>query len=245
MRKEALNKRGQELSITTIILIIIGIVVLVVIIIGFTQGTDFFFDKLNFLPGQTLESFVQACSIAGQSGLTADYCKSFKKVELNKQKMFVNCQYDEVENLIDSDKRLSESKCGTESENAKKQCGDLRVQKGDSFSANKIIVNGISCADRGVTSELKSCDDLGGVELPSSPGCSADSANPKRTEILTRGNYKETDSTKICCVYKTCSQLNGKLIEFGSLTPDCSDKENKMNSRESAENKNLACCVNK
>ena len=216
MRKEALNKKGQELSIGTIVMIVIGVIVLVVIVLGFTQGTDFFFGKLKILPGQTLESVVQACSIAGQSGLTADYCKTFKEVELNGQKMFVNCQYDEVENLIDSDKRLSDSKCGTDGDNARKQCEDLRTQKGDSFAADRLIVNGISCADRGVTNELKSCSELGGIELPPSPGCSADSTSPKRTEILSRGNYKGDDATKICCVYKSCTQVGGELLQENS-----------------------------
>lgn len=153
-----MEKRGQQLSITTLLLIVIGVVVAVVLIIGFTQGFDFIFGKTEFLPGQTLEALVQTCGVAGQNELVADYCKTFKEVELNGRKRFVNCQYSEIENLV-GEKKLrsqnSESLCGTEEINAKAYCtglGDEATRKKVAFDATSVLVNGKSCKGWGVAS---------------------------------------------------------------------------------------------
>jgi hypothetical protein len=74
------------------LLIVLGIVVVVVVIIGFTTGFDFIFGKVEQLPGQSLEAAVQACMLAANNELKADYCIEFRKVEISGQEQFVTCE---------------------------------------------------------------------------------------------------------------------------------------------------------
>jgi hypothetical protein len=76
------NKRGQEgVTLTTILLMILGIVVVVLVIL-FATG---FFNKLNEgtdkLPS-SLQVAVSACELAAQSELNTDYCFAFREVEM-------------------------------------------------------------------------------------------------------------------------------------------------------------------
>ncbi len=111
-----MNKRGQEgVTLTTLLLIILGIVVVVIIIIGATQGFDFFFGKIGQLPGQSLQAAVSACEIAGETGLKADYCSQFRKVEINGEEQYVTCSF------LEENKYLSKT--------LDNGCGDLAVDK--------------------------------------------------------------------------------------------------------------------
>ena len=87
------NKRGQGLSVTTLILIVLGIVVLVVVILGFTKGWNFVFGKIDILPGQSLQTAVKSCEISAQQELTVDYCNEFKEVKLAGKKQWITCDY--------------------------------------------------------------------------------------------------------------------------------------------------------
>ena len=65
MFKRGLNKKAQDLSIGTLILIVLGIVVLVLLILGFSLGWSNLWEKINiFQGGSSLESVIQACNIA-------------------------------------------------------------------------------------------------------------------------------------------------------------------------------------
>jgi len=66
------NKKAQGLSITAIILIILGIVVLVVVILGFTIGFGNF--KEWFGSSDNIEQIVTQCSVACASGQKYSYC---------------------------------------------------------------------------------------------------------------------------------------------------------------------------
>ena len=86
------NKKGQEgVTLTTMLLLILGLVVVVLVIIGFTMGWDTVFGKFKFLPGQDLETVKQACGVSASSGLSVDYC-SFKSVTVSGVKEEVNCE---------------------------------------------------------------------------------------------------------------------------------------------------------
>jgi hypothetical protein len=66
------KKKAQNLSITTIILIILGIVVLVVLIIGFTQGWDTL--KGWFTGGAGTEQYVSQCAVACSTNSVSGWC---------------------------------------------------------------------------------------------------------------------------------------------------------------------------
>jgi hypothetical protein len=87
MKKESLNKKGQGLTIGTVILIILGITVLVFLIIGFSQGWDLFFGKFELTPSD-LETTAQACKGYALAELKIDYC-TFRDVG---GKEYVNCE---------------------------------------------------------------------------------------------------------------------------------------------------------
>ena len=65
------NKRGQELSTNTIIMVILGILVLVILILGFTIGWDRF---LPFIKSNNVENIKSSCSVACATNNQYDFC---------------------------------------------------------------------------------------------------------------------------------------------------------------------------
>ncbi|HIG52171.1 TPA: hypothetical protein EYQ19_02020 [Candidatus Pacearchaeota archaeon] len=97
MEKRELNKKGQNLTIGAVILIVLGVVVLVMLVIGFTKGWSFLFGKFDVLPGSDLETIAQACKIAGEANLMIDFC-AFKKLNDGN---WVNCEDDRFDKTLD------------------------------------------------------------------------------------------------------------------------------------------------
>jgi len=73
-----MNKKGQEMSVTAIILIILGLIVLVVLILGFTVGWSQI--KEWIIPGNNVKSITDSCKIA--CGTDQKYAYCFEKKEL-------------------------------------------------------------------------------------------------------------------------------------------------------------------
>ena len=121
-----MNKRGQGLPIGTLVLIVLGIVVLVLLIIGLTTGTEFFFGLFERAPGSSLEIVAQGCGIAAAGELYIDYCKTFKEVEAGGVDQFVNCQFEDIEAVLDT-KLDCEDKGFTDLE--KEYCGTVEDKK--------------------------------------------------------------------------------------------------------------------
>jgi len=71
-KKEARNKRGQGLSTTAIILIVLGVLVLVILLVGFSAG----WDKIAFWVGggDNVDSITQACAVACTTDSTYNFC---------------------------------------------------------------------------------------------------------------------------------------------------------------------------
>jgi len=68
-----MEKRGQGLSITTLILIIIGVVILVVLIFGFTAGWGNI--KEWIAPSGNADKIVTFCRVACASNNEYDWCR--------------------------------------------------------------------------------------------------------------------------------------------------------------------------
>jgi len=66
-----MNKKGQELSTNTIIMVVLGIIVLVILVLGFTIGWDRF---LPFIRSNNVDQIKSACAFACSSDNTYDYC---------------------------------------------------------------------------------------------------------------------------------------------------------------------------
>ncbi|MBX4211920.1 hypothetical protein KW787_00490 [Candidatus Pacearchaeota archaeon] len=97
------DKRGQDLSITTLILIILGIVVLVFIILGFYMGWDYIFGKIGLAPGQSLETLAQSCKVSNEANLQLDFCQ-VKKTKIDGVTEYVNCMDPRLQGSIGSTK---------------------------------------------------------------------------------------------------------------------------------------------
>ena len=122
MRK-VVNKKGQGLSTTTLVLLILAGLVLVVVVIGFTTGWGYIFDKIGLLPGD-LEAAAQSCGFSATSGLKTSYCNEFKEIRISGKKQYVNCQYLEGIATFDT---LPEGTCANTTVN--KLAKDLCVNK--------------------------------------------------------------------------------------------------------------------
>lgn len=73
------NKRGQGLSTTAIILIVLGVVVLVVLILGFTIG----WSKLApWMSSDNLDEIAQTCQVACSTNSEYDFCFKGREVVL-------------------------------------------------------------------------------------------------------------------------------------------------------------------
>src|SRR3989344_6382284 len=89
LRLEMFQKRGQEgVTLTTLILIIIGAVVAVVIILGATGTLNKIFGAGEALP-KNLQLVTEACILDAKNNFLSDYCYTFKKLD---DYEYANCQ---------------------------------------------------------------------------------------------------------------------------------------------------------
>ena len=81
-----MNKKGVEMTIGTIIVIILALVVLVVIIYGFTTGWGNLWEKITGFGGGdvNVQSVVQSCQLACTTSSTYDYCTRERNVNFGK-----------------------------------------------------------------------------------------------------------------------------------------------------------------
>ncbi len=89
------EKRGQELSIGTLILIVLGIIVLVLLVLGFSIGWDNLFSKFRITSGSDLSAMVASCKVAVATDSTIDFCQK-KKVRVDGKPEEINCLDDRV-----------------------------------------------------------------------------------------------------------------------------------------------------
>src|SRR3990167_7818143 len=90
-----LNKKVQDLSIGTLILIVLGIVVLVILILGFTMGWENLWNKINVFGGGTssISDVTIACRLALPTSDTYTLCqRTWEIKEGNNPKEPVGCR---------------------------------------------------------------------------------------------------------------------------------------------------------
>ncbi len=94
-----MNKRA-DVTIATVILIILGLVVLVMLILGFNKGTDFFFNIFERGPTD-LQSLVEACSLQVSANLNVDFCK-YQLTDILGDEEVVNCEHPIIRSGLDN-----------------------------------------------------------------------------------------------------------------------------------------------
>lgn len=77
-----MNKRGQDLSLTTIILIIIGVAVLVLLIWGFSQGWSTLWSKIVPYSGNE-DTIRSSCNSACLTNDKGGFCTQTRTVKTN------------------------------------------------------------------------------------------------------------------------------------------------------------------
>jgi len=78
-----MKKRAQNLSLTTIILIVLGIAVLVFLIWGFSVGWSNLWQRISdYTGGSNVDSFASGCALACSGEQTAKYCSDVKTITL-------------------------------------------------------------------------------------------------------------------------------------------------------------------
>lgn len=86
-----MNKRGQELSTTTVILLILAVLVLVFLILGFSVG----WSKINpFLSKSNVDSISDACNIACNTNQNYAFCSQPRDLRAEDDKLKgVTCNF--------------------------------------------------------------------------------------------------------------------------------------------------------
>ncbi|MEM4259164.1 MAG: hypothetical protein QXS38_00155 [Candidatus Pacearchaeota archaeon] len=143
------NKKGQEMSVATLVLVVIGIVILVLLILGFSMGWQNLWNKINILgPSSDISTVIQSCQLAASSGDKYAYCSEFKQVKISGETVYLNCQSNQVDTSLSS--RLDCPK--SIEDNAKAFCNSTAVSK---WETTKVV------SSAGVGSgTFKSCKDI-------------------------------------------------------------------------------------
>ena len=131
-----MDKKAQEMSITTLILLVLGVVVLIVIVLGFTQGFGFFTDMFG-------KADIDASVIAQKCGQTGAFGGAVctDRIEISSNK-YITCGY-AVETLGFEFEGSEQIKADcVVLDNTNTVCGLLKV-KGEDMT--KIEVNGAKC----------------------------------------------------------------------------------------------------
>jgi hypothetical protein len=147
-----INKRGQDLSIGTLILIVLGVIVLVLLILGFSIGWSNLWEKINiFGGGSSIGDVATACSLAATSNNKFDYCENFRKIKVDGNTEYVNCQDPRINldtEIPCSDKDYALEKCekfATESVAGKsdpqerlKACSELDTKVNNNLCSSRL-----------------------------------------------------------------------------------------------------------
>jgi len=93
-----MNKKGAEMTIGTIVIIVLALIVLVILALGFSSGWSNLWAKLNIFGGtaQDLSTAGQVCQIACAAGDDVKFCKESFKVKGVKSDGAVGTNPDEL-----------------------------------------------------------------------------------------------------------------------------------------------------
>ncbi len=75
-----MNERGQGLSVSTLVLIVLGVLILVILILGFTIGWSKIFPFIS--PPNNVQSVVDACALACNTNSKFDYCSQTRELRI-------------------------------------------------------------------------------------------------------------------------------------------------------------------
>jgi hypothetical protein len=169
-----MNKKGAELAIGTIVIIVLALVVLVVLVVGFTGGWSNLWGRISsFFGGANVDSTVQACNIACTTQSTYDYCQRTRKLEFDVG--------EELETVTITCQMLEEG-------------GTANNKDGDVVDLPLVELScDLECPARTVE-DKKTCSDLSGAWVASGNPCPGGDLTSQVTDPTGKG-----DATEKCC----------------------------------------------
>jgi hypothetical protein len=72
------NRKAQEMSVGTVILLILGIVILVILILGFSTGWN---KLLPWLSSNNVDAIKNSCSVACATNSVYDFCTAERTIK--------------------------------------------------------------------------------------------------------------------------------------------------------------------
>ncbi len=96
-----LKNRKGDVTVTTVILIVLGVVALVMLISGFISGTGFFFGLFDQAPGK-LQTVAKACGLYVSTGQSIEFCK-YRLMDNGQGDELVNCHDKRISGVFDID----------------------------------------------------------------------------------------------------------------------------------------------
>lgn len=77
-----MNKKGAEMAIGTIVVIVLALVVLVILVYGFSSGWSNLWDKITGFGGGevNVQTHVQSCTVACSTNNVYGWCSQVRKV---------------------------------------------------------------------------------------------------------------------------------------------------------------------
>ncbi len=141
-------KRGQtEVSLGTILLVILGIIGLVVVGMFIYKAYAKGGEVTDALPGG-FDVAVASCEYTASLGNKGSYCASFKEIKVGGKNQYASCDY--LVKTWDAEVKIPEGEDWTCSpEIAKTYCEQIRTNEQEDYNP-LIVVNGETCEDRDV-----------------------------------------------------------------------------------------------
>lgn len=177
------NKKG-DVTITTVILIVLGLAVLVLLIIGFTKGWDFFFGIFDSGPSD-LQAVAKACIGYVEASLSIDFCK-YRLIDIDGKDELVNCNDGRIIQSLNTDGvnvPNSLKTCANNEQNKQSACEDMSESKRSNVRINGgetcSVVGGIVVSPETLTfTEIASNNKFGPASLTFTVKLSAEPSAP-------------------------------------------------------------------
>ena len=125
-----IEKRKGDVTISTVIFIVLGLVVLVMLIIGFTQGFDSLFGLFDKGPSE-LQQIASACELYAQGSLAIDFCNYREAGD-----ELVNCNDPRIKTILTDKGVTYTNACAVGSTNLVAACGSIAPGKRNSTIVN-------------------------------------------------------------------------------------------------------------
>lgn len=137
-----MNKRGQNegVGLGTLLAIVLGVFGVILVILFVNNSFGYFNKFFDSAPLQSLEVVVQGCTVSAQQEFNADFCNTFKHVEIDGVKQYATCSFASINSKVEGSGDVTCT--DTPEKVALSYClgGKIKVSNFD-----KTLVNGQTC----------------------------------------------------------------------------------------------------